>query len=95
MATTPTGQNTLNNIRNHSIHTLYTKIQPLLNQNKTILDEQYSLTKIPAKNIKYNTIEHVDTRSTNIQDMISHVTYRRHTTSIDTRKGGLNQLSNK
>ena len=80
---------TSNNIRNHSIHTLSTEIQPLLNQNKTILDKQYNLTKIPTKNIKHNTMEHVDTRSTNIPDIISHETYHRHTTSINTRKGRL------
>ena len=45
----------LNNIRNHSIHTLSTEIQPLPNQNKTILDKQYNLTRIPAKNIKNST----------------------------------------
>ena len=46
MATTPTRQKTLNNIRNHSIHTISTEIQPLLKQNKTILDKQYILIKI-------------------------------------------------
>ena len=48
MATTPTRQKKLNNIRNHRIHTLSTEIQPLPNQNKTILDKQYNLT-IPPK----------------------------------------------
>ena len=91
MATTPTRQKTLNNIRNYSIRTLSTEIQPLLKQNKIILDKQYNLTKIPAKNIKHNTIEHVDTRSTNIPDIISNETYHRHTTSINTRKGQLKQ----
>ena len=37
MATTPTRQKTLNNIRNYSIRTLSTEIQPLLKQNKIIL----------------------------------------------------------
>jgi len=89
MATTPTRQITLNNIRNHSIHTLSIEIQPIPNQNKTIFDKQYNFRRIPAKNIKHNTIEHVDTRSTNIPDIISHETHHRHTTSINTRKGRL------
>ena len=86
MTTTPTRQKTLNNIRNHSINTFSTEIQPLPNQNKTIFDKQYNIIRIPAKNIKHNTKEHVDTRSTNIPDIISHDTYHRHTTSINTRK---------
>ena len=89
MATTPTRQKTSNNIRNHSIHTLSTAIKPLPIQSKLSPNKQYNLTRIPAKNIKHNTMEHVVTRSNNIQDIISHKTYHRHTTSINTRKGRL------
>ena len=89
MTTTLTRQKTLNNIRSHSIHTLSTEIQPLPNQKRTILDKQYNLTRIPAKNIKHNTTEHVYTRSTNIPDINSHETYHMHTTFINTRKGRL------
>ena len=89
MAATPTRQKTLNNIRNHSIHTLSTEILQLLKQTEIILDKQYNLTKISARNMKCNTIEHVDTRSINIPDIISNRTYHRHTTSLNTRKGWL------
>ena len=93
MATTPTRQKTINDIRNNRINTISTETQPLPNQNKTILDIQSNLTRILAKNIKHNTIEHVNTRSTISTDIISSDIYHRHTTSIDTRKGRLNQLS--
>jgi len=90
MAATPTRQKTLNNIRNHSIHTLSTEILQLLKQTEIILDKQYNLTKISARNMKCNTIEHVDTCSTNSTDIISNNKYHRHNTSINTRKGRLN-----
>ena len=86
MATTPKRHKSLNSIRKHSLHTRSTEIQKPPNHNTTIPDKQSTLIQIPATNIKTNTTDNVDKRSTTSTDIISNDKYRRHNTSINTRK---------
>ena len=93
MATNSMRQKSLNSIRKHSINTRSTKIKKPPNQNTTILNKESTLTQISATNITINTTDNVDKRSTTSMDIISNDKYYRHNTSINTRKGRLNQLS--